>query len=136
MRTLTQQLVDAYRREESLYRQINGLVAEQTGVLAQCADARAVLALCEQIEALMAQIGDIEEAIEPAKARWEESREDPDGELHQVLTSIEELIHTVSQAQQQVQDGLLSHMEQQKERTENARRSINANKARQLYRAG
>ncbi len=136
MRTLTQQLVDAYRREEAVYRLINELVTEQLHVLAHSPDARAVLALCERIEGLMAQIGDIEEAIEPAKVRWEDRREDPDGELHQVLTSIEALIHHVSQAQQQVQDGLLSQMEQQKERTESARRSINANRARQLYRAG
>ena len=136
MNPLCEQLTGAYRREHALYEQVLCLVDEQCSILAAAPDARAVLASCERVERVMAQIAAIEQAIGPAKAKWEQAREDPDGALKAVLGAIETLIPQIARAQERVQRGLLGYVEAQNRRTDSARSALNASRAHRLYRAG
>ncbi|KPK66165.1 MAG: hypothetical protein AMK73_00730 [Planctomycetes bacterium SM23_32] len=136
MNALYEQLVHAYRREEALYARVLELVQRQDEVMAAAPDPSCVLELCGDVERLMADIAAVEEAVGPAKKRWEETREDPKGELRAVLTSIEAIIAQVSEVQERVQRRLLDHIERQRQQTESARASVNASRARRLYRAG
>ncbi|MCK4282671.1 MAG: hypothetical protein KAX44_00015 [Candidatus Brocadiae bacterium] len=136
MNALAAQLTHAYRREEALYGQVMDLVDEQRRIMETEPDPSEVLLLCQQVEALMVQIEEIEAALQPARQQWQRNREDADGQLDAVLASVESVIAKIAELQRCVQQKLLAYMEGQKERTEGARAAINARKARRLYRAG
>jgi hypothetical protein len=136
MNPLCDQLVRAYREEEALYLRALALVERQGQVMAAGADAGQVLELCRDVEAVMAQIAAVEDAIAPAKKEWEKARPDPSGELRRLLLSIERAIERVGEAQERVQRLLLEHVRRRQEQTAGARASINATRARRLYRAG
>ena len=136
MNSLCGQLTRAYRQEQALYEQVLHLVEEQGGILAVGPAPGAVLASCERVEQLMTQIAAIEEAIAPTKAKWEKTRDDPDGALNAVLGAIEGMIQRITRAQEHVQRGLLEYVRTQKERNDSARSALNASRAHRLYRAG
>lgn len=136
MNSLCEQLTEAYRQEQALYEQVLRLVEEQVGILSAGPAPGAVLASCRRVEQFMAQIAAIEEAVAPAKDRWEKTRDDPDGMLSAVLTAIERTIQAIARAQEHVQRALLECMRVQKERNESARSALNASRAHKLYRAG
>ncbi|MHC4481753.1 MAG: hypothetical protein ACYS8K_00500 [Planctomycetota bacterium] len=136
MSAVWQQLASAYARQLEIYRQVLGLVDRQRRHMADSADPRAVVGVCGQVEALVAQAEVIDQGVAPAKVQWEETREDPKGELGAVLSSIELVMEEIADAQEQVQQRLLEYMKRQKERTEGARARVNSNRARRLYGAG
>jgi chromosome segregation ATPase len=130
------QLACAYRREEGLYRQVLELVRDQGRIMETAPDPGSILELCGAVDRLMDQITTIEDAIRPVKERWERARDDPDGELSSVLATIEGTIEQITRQQENVQNRLLDYMQRQKERTDGARASVKASRARRLYRAG
>ena len=136
MNSLCGQLIRAYRQEQALYEQVLHLVEEQASILAAGPVPGAVLASCRRVEQLMAQIADIEEAIAATRAKWEETRDDPDGAFNTVLGAIEGMIQRITRAQERVQHGLLEYVRTQRERNESARTALNASRAHKLYRAG
>ena len=136
MNSLAAQLACAYRQEEVLYGQVMALVDEQRKVMDTRPNPSEVLILCQKVEALMAQIEGIEQALQPAKQRWQESKEDADGQLDAALAAVESAIGKTAELQRDVQQKLRAYMESQRERTEGARAAINTGKARRLYRAG
>ena len=136
MNSLCEQLTQAYRQEQALYEQVLHLVEEQAGALAAGPAPGAVLASCRRVEQLMEQIAKIEEAIAPAKAKWGQTRDDPDGALNAVLGAIEQMIQQIAHAQERVQRRLLECVRAQKERNDGARTALNASRAHKLYRAG
>jgi len=136
VKTIAEQLTNAYRNQHGCYRRIRLLVEEQERIMQTRPDPSTIIELCRKVEELMEQIAVIERAIEPAKRAWEEDRSDPDGALDQVLGAIEEEIAQIARTQQQVQQQLLDYVQAQQRRTEAARVSINASRAEQLYKAG
>ena len=136
MSDVSRQLTHAYRQQAERYGQIRELVRRQQQVMDEAPDPGAVLALCRQVEDLMAEIAVIERAIEPAKRFWAEHPEDPDGELDAVLKSVEDMIQEIGRTQEQVQQGLLDFVQQERARSEAARASMMASRARTLYKAG
>lgn len=136
MNSLCEQLTEAYRQEQVLYEQVLHLVEEQDGILAAGPAPGAVLASCRRVEKLMEQIAAIEDAIAPARAEWEQTRDDPGGALNAVLGAIEGMIQRITCAQEHVQRALLEYARMQKERNDSARSTLNASRAQKLYRAG
>jgi len=136
MKTLAEQLVAAYRQEEQLYGRVLEVVEEQSRVMSEQPSPRRVLELCRQVERLMADIEAVESSIRPAKEQWEKTRDDPTGELDEVLASIEKQIGRVGELQQKVQKHLLAYVEREKQTMDEARASVNARRADNLYRAG
>ncbi|MGD2174163.1 MAG: hypothetical protein PVJ27_02080 [Candidatus Brocadiaceae bacterium] len=136
MKPLIDQLAHAYSREEELYEQVLDLVNEQHRAMDADEGPAAVLDLCRRVEGVMAEIEQIERAIEPAKRAWEETRQDPDGKLDAILGSVEQCIDRITRRQQSVQEKLLKYLQANRESTDEARASINARKADKLYRAG
>jgi hypothetical protein len=136
MNPVWQQLAQAYRQEEEIYQQVRELVGRQQQAMEAGPDPAEVLRLCELAARLMSQIADIEDAIEPAKKQWEQSREDPEGDLGAVLASIEAAIGEIARRQEAVQSGLLQYMQGRQQAVREARDSINVGRARRLYRAG
>ncbi|MHC4591935.1 MAG: hypothetical protein ACYS8L_04470, partial [Planctomycetota bacterium] len=107
-----QQLAHAYRLEEDLYRQVLDLVDKQEQLMDAEPDPGSVLELCESVDGLMAGVAAIEARVQPLKERWEKTRDDPDGELMAVLSSIERLIEKIARAQERVQSCLLAHVDE------------------------
>jgi hypothetical protein len=136
MNPVWKQMSQAYGREAELYGQVLELVEQQRRIMETAPDTGRVLALCGQVEGLMAAVADVEAAIAPARRRWEQDRQDPEGELAACLSTIEQTIQKVARAQEQVQAGLLAYMRAHQERTTAARTVLNAGRARRLYRAG
>jgi len=136
MKSLADQLAHAYRTQEGYYRQVRLLVNEQSHVMHTEPDPTVVLDLCRQVEGLMEQISTIERAIEPTKEVWERDRTDPDGALNGVLESIESEIEQISQLQEGVQHSLLDYIRHRQQQTDDVRASMNASRARTLYKAG
>lgn len=136
MSDVSQQLTHAYRQQVEHYNRIRDLVLRQAQVMENNPDPGAVLTICRQVEDLMSDIAVIERAIEPAKDLWANQPADPDGELDGVLRSIEEMIQEIASAQELVQQKLLEYVRQEKQRSDAARASMMAGRARTLYRAG
>jgi hypothetical protein len=136
MSELSRQLAHAYRQQAEQYEQIRALVLRQKQVMDSSPDPGCVLTICRQVEDLMAEIAVIEDAIEPAKRLWAEQPLDPGGELDGVLKSIEDAIQEIAHTQEQVQQKLLEYARQEKQRSDAARASMMARRARTLYRAG
>jgi hypothetical protein len=136
MTDLYRQLTHAYRQQVEQYNRIRELVRRQEQVMDNNPDPGAVLMICRQVEDLMAEIAVIERAIEPAKRLWSEQPLDPGGELDGVLKSIEEMIQEIARTQEQVQQKLLAYVRQEKQRSDAARASMMAGRARALYKAG
>jgi regulator of replication initiation timing len=136
MKTLAEQLITAYRQEEELYGRVLELVEEQTHIMAEQPSPRRVLQLCREVEDLMGDIEAVERAIRPVKEAWEKEKSDPTGELDRILASIEKQIERIGELQQDVQEGLLAYVEREKHTMDEARASINARRAGNLYRAG
>ena len=133
---LSRQLAHAYRQEQALYGAILDLVRRQDRVMQGEGEPGAVIELCGEVERLMVDVAEIEQAMEPAKREWEKSKEDPGGELRSVLAAVEEQIGEIAQVQTRVQEQLLVCLQRQNESTEQARATVNAGRARRLYRAG
>ena len=136
MSDVSRQLTHAYRRQAEHYDRIRQLVRGQKDVMDTSPDPASVLDLCRQVEELMAQVAVIEEAIEPAKRCWAARPVDPDGDLDGVLESIQDAIKEIVQTQEQVQQKLMEFVRQERQRSEAARASLMASRARTLYRAG
>jgi len=130
MSDISRQLTHAYRQQVEHYNRIRQLVLRQSQVMDNNPDPGAVL------EDLMSDIAVIERAIEPAKSLWSEQPTDPDGELDVALKSIEDMIQEIASTQELVQQKLLEYVRQEKERSDAARASMVASRARTLYRAG
>ncbi len=133
MTPLWKQLVHAYREEEELYAQVLDLVKRQQQAMDSDPNPGAVIELCDRAEKVMGQITVIEDSVAGAKSRWEERRDDPEGELHRVLTSTESLIAEITAIQKSVQERLLDHMRRQRRAMDDARASIKAGRASRLY---
>jgi len=139
MMSVSQQLAEAYRKEQEVYFQISDLVKQQREVMEIAPDPGAVLQLCNQVEDLMKEISVIEEAIEPAKRRWQETRHEGlalrahDVELDSVLAGIQALIEETARTQIEVQEKVLAYMRRQEERTGGARKMVKVNRARAIY---
>jgi len=133
MMSVSQQLAEAYRKEQEVYFQISDLVKQQREVMEIAPDPGAVLQLCNQVEDLMKEISVIEEAIEPAKRRWQETRHSLDVELDSVLAGIQALIEETARTQIEVQEKVLAYMRRQEERTGGARKMVKVNRARAIY---
>lgn len=136
MKPVSEQLTQAYRNERDYYRKVDELVREQMRIMERQPDPGAVLELCRQVEDLMAEIATIEEAIEPAKKCWAENQESEDEELDRLLGAIERMIEEISENQERVGRRLMAFVKQQQEGADDARRSIDASRARSLYKAG
>ncbi|MFO7958566.1 MAG: hypothetical protein R6X33_15865 [Candidatus Brocadiia bacterium] len=136
MKTLAEQLIAAYQQEKQLYDRVLELVDEQTRIMSEQPNPRRVLEICREVEDLMGDIEAVERAIRPLKQEWQETRSDPTGELDRLLASIEKQIERISERQQNVQEGLLAYVEREKQTMDEARASINARRAGNLYRAG
>jgi hypothetical protein len=136
MNTPCQQLIAAYRRQVALYTEARELVDRQQEVMDSSADPKQLLGLCEQVETTMAEIARIDEAIRPVKLRWAETREDPGGELVELLGSIEATIEAMAAAQENVQRRLLEYVGQRREQARSARSSVDGSRARRLYSTG
>ena len=136
MNDLSRQLTHAYRQQAEHYKRIKELVLRQAQVMEDEPDPGAVLLICRQVEDLMGQVAVIEDAIEPAKRLWSEQPSDPDGELDGVLKIIEGMIQDIARTQGQVQQKLLEFVKQEKQRSDAARASMAAGRARTLYKAG
>lgn len=135
MNDTAEQLLEAYRREEPIYRRVLELVEQQAQMMEQEPDPSRVLALCRRVEGLMDQIETIEEALQPAKTEWERSGT-PHQALDELLAAIEGHIERTAEMQERVQQALLRYVEQQKRSTEQTRAQIKARRADRLYRAG
>jgi len=136
MSDISRQLTHAYRQQVEHYNRIRQLVLRQSQVMDNNPDPGAVLTICREVEDLMSDIAVIERAIEPAKSLWSEQPTDPDGELDVALKSIEDVIQEIASTQELVQQKLLEYVRQEKERSDAARASMVASRARTLYRAG
>ena len=136
MSETSRQLTHAYRQQAERYNRIRELVRRQIEVMDNDPDPGSVLEMCRQVEDLMDEISVIETAIEPAKRCWTERPVDPDGELDAVLKSIEDVIQEIARTQALVQQKLLDYVQQEKQRSVEARASMMANRARTLYKAG
>ncbi len=136
MSDISRQLTHAYRQQVEHYNRIRQLVLRQSQVMDNNPDPGAVLTICREVEDLMSDIAVIERAIEPAKSLWSEQPTDPDGELDVALKSIEDMIQEIASTQELVQQKLLEYVRQEKERSDAARASMVASRARTLYRAG
>jgi ribosomal protein S21 len=136
MNDVTGQLTHAYLQQVEHYGRIRELVLRQARVMENNPDPGAVLQICRQVESLMAEIAVIEEAVEPAKRLWSEQPLDPHGELDGALKRIEEMIQEISRTQELVQRRLVEYVQQEKQRSEAARASMMASRARAVYRAG
>ena len=136
MSETSRQLTHAYRQQAERYNRIRELVRRQMEVMDNSPDPGSVLEMCRQVEDLMGEIAVIEAAIEPAKRCWTERPVDPDGGLDAVLKSIEDVIQEIARTQAQVQQKLLEYVGQERQRSEAARASMAASRARTLYMAG
>ena len=136
MNPLDEQLARAYREQQRIYEEIKDLVNEQIRIMEERQDPRAVLGLCRDVEQRMNEISVIEEAIKPAKRRWEESGARVTGELESALSFVQAAIDEIVVGQARVQEHLLQCVQQHRDSTENARRSVRLSRARSLYRAG
>ena len=136
MNSLCSQLTRAYRQQERLYIRVRELVEEQSRIVETNPSPNDVLDVCNQVEALLAEIAVIEEAIKPAKQQWERAKRDPDGELDSVLGAIQKIIEDTARTQEKVQRRLVDYARLQKERANGARGSIIAMKAHLAYRPG
>ncbi len=136
MSDVSRQLTHAYHQQVEHYNRIRDLVLRQAQVMESNPDPGAVLTICREVEDLMGEIAVIERAIEPAKDLWSAEPTDPDGELDVALKSIEEMIQEIASTQELVQQKLLEYVRQEKERSDAARASMVASRARTLYRAG
>jgi Na+/phosphate symporter len=136
MNPLWMQLAGAYRQEEQLYFQVLELVSREHLTMEAELTPASVLELCAKVEKLMAEVSAIEDGITPAKREWEKTREDPQGELREVLTSIESTIGQITRIQESVQAQLLECMRRQREATQEAQARISASRARRLYDSG
>jgi hypothetical protein len=136
MNPLAEQLAHAYREQQRIYEEIKDLVGQQIRAMEEQRDARAVLALCQRVEQRMADIAVIEDAIEPAKRKWEQAADGPTDGLDAVLAFVEAAIDEIVRGQERVQQKLVEYMQQHKQRAQGARTSIDMNRARTLYRAG
>jgi hypothetical protein len=133
MNPLWKQLAHAYRQEEALYLQVLDLANRQEQAMEAEPCPAAVLGLCDKAEKLMAEIAVIEDALAGTKKQWEGLREDPEGELRQVLTAIECVIGQITAIQESVQRRLLEQMQRHRQAMDDARASINAGRASRLY---
>ena len=136
MSEISKQLTHAYQQQAERYHQIRELVQRQKQIMDDSPAPGCVLDMCRQVEELMAEITVIERAIEPAKRIWTERPVDPDGELDAVLKSIEDVIQEIARTQAQVQQKLMEFVQQERDRSDAARASMMANRARTLYKAG
>ncbi len=136
MNPLAEQLTNAYRREEELYRRILDLVARQERAVQAGEGAGEVRSLCGRIEQLMAEIAEIEQGIEPAKEKWKQGERESCDALEDVLTSIEEAIDQIAGRQRGVQEKLLERVRSEERAARQTRGAINARKATRLYGGG
>lgn len=136
MNDVTGQLTHAYREQVERYSRIRELVLRQAQVMENNPDPGAVLQICRQVESLMAEIAVIEQAIEPLKGLWSRQPLDPGGELDGALKSIEQMIQEIARTQELVQRRLMEYVQQEQQRSEAARASMMASRARSLYKAG
>jgi len=133
MDPLIQQVVEAYRREETLYAHILATVEEQCDIMAKRPDPATVLQLCRQVEEVMVEITGIERDLEPAKERWEEIKNQLPKELDSSLASIQDAIEKITRGQAQVLDSLKDYVLKEQQTAESARATVNAHRAREAY---
>ena len=133
MNNLSQPLAEAYRQEQDVYFRISDLVKQQRQVMEVAPDPTVVLQLCNQVENLMKEITIIEDAIEPAKRAWQETRRGLDAELDSVLATIQMLIQETARIQAKVQEKVLAYMRRKEERAGGARAKVKVNRARTIY---
>lgn len=133
MNNLSQPLAEAYRQEQDVYFRISDLVKQQWQVMKVAPNPTVVLQLCNQVESLMKEITIIEDAIEPAKRAWQETRRGLDAELDSVLATIQMLIQETARIQAEVQAKVLAYMRRKEERAGGARAKVKVNRARTIY---
>jgi len=133
MNPIAAELTDAYRREEQLYLRILDLVEQQNRIMEEDPNPSVVLNLCGDVEGLLDQIADIEEAIAPAKKEWEQSKRQPPQGLDVVLGSIQGSIEKIALRQDHVRQGLMQYIQHHQDRVGRARASVNARRARVAY---
>ena len=136
MSSLADQLVHAYRRERDLYLQVLELAREQCRIMGDGQAVGAVMQLSARVEKLLDEIATIEEAIEPAKDRWQREKQDPQGELDALLREIQAAIEQTSNHQEELRLALTAYMRQREQKAQETRANIRASKARRAYRAG
>lgn len=107
MRALESQLIQAYLTEEKIYSRVFEVVNEQNQLMETDMGPAAVMEKARQVEELMGRIGEVEQAIVPAKKAWLSTQRARSEELDRILRRIQGLIEATSETQKQVRDKLL-----------------------------
>lgn len=133
MNPIESQLIHAYRTEEKIYGRVFQAVQEQNQLMDTYRGPAAIMEKAREIEELMGRIGEVEQAIAPAKQAWLAAQKPRSEQLDSVLGRIQTLIEATSDIQRKVRDKLLEVIRGRQVDTSGARAKVLAGKARAAY---